>query len=121
MSFEFEFSPEQRLLRRSARQFLRTEIEPNLPPDDWSGHGGDAPLHLVKKLQQQGYLGMPIPRELGGAGMGEPGYCLVAEEIGAVDASLGTIVGAHTGIGMMPIYLFGNEEQRERFVRPLAD
>jgi alkylation response protein AidB-like acyl-CoA dehydrogenase len=121
MTFEFGFSPEQQLLRRSARAFMRTEIEPHLPPDDWTGHGGDAPLDLVRKMQRQGYLGMPIPRELGGAGMGEPGYCLVAEEIGAVDASLGTIVGAHTGIGMMPIYLFGTEEQRERYVRPLAD
>lgn len=121
MAFEFDFSPEQKLLRRSAREFMRNEIEPHLPKDDWSGHGGDAPLHLIAKMQKQGYLGLPIPRDLGGAGLGEPGYCLVGEEIGAVDASIGTIVGAHTGIGMMPIYLFGNEEQRERFVRPLAD
>ena len=55
MAFEFQFSPAQRLLKRSARDFCRTEIEPFLPQDDWSGHGGDSPLHLVKKLQQQGY------------------------------------------------------------------
>lgn len=121
MPFEFGFTPQQRLLRRSARAFMRTEVEPYLPQDDWRGHGGDAPLDLCRKMQRQGYFGMPIPRELGGAGMGEVGYCLVGEEVGAVDASIGTILGAHTGIGMMPIYLFGNEEQRERFVRPLAD
>lgn len=120
MAFEFQFSPEQRLLKRSARDFCRTEIEPHLPVDDWSGHGGDSPLHLVKKLQDQGYFGMPIPREWDGAGMGETGYCLVFEEIASVDSSIATIFGAHTGIGLAPLYLFGNEEQRERFVRPIC-
>lgn len=121
MAFEFEFTPEQRLLRRSARHFLRTEIEPFLPADDWTGHGGEAPLDLVKKMQQQGYFGLSAPRELGGAGMGEIGYCLVFEEVAAMDGSLGTIFGAHTGIGLMPLYLFGNTEQRERYVRPIAE
>ncbi len=121
MAFEFSFPPDLRLLQRSARSFLRTEIEPHLPSDDWSGHGGDSPLHLVKKMQDQGYFAMPVPTELGGAGMGELGYCVLMEETGAVDASLGTILGAHTGIGMMPIYLFGNEDQRERWVRPVAE
>lgn len=120
MAFEFEFSPEHRLLRRSVRAFLRNEIEPNLPKDDWSGHGGDSPLGLVKKMQAQGLFGMPIPRQWDGSGLGEVGYCIMNEEIGAVDASLGTIVGAHTGIGMMPIYLFGNEAQKEKYLRPLA-
>jgi alkylation response protein AidB-like acyl-CoA dehydrogenase len=118
--FQFEFSAEDRLLRRTAREFMRTEIEPFLPEDDWTGHGGASPLDLVKRMQDQGYFGLPIPRDLGGAGVGEVGYAIVDEEVGAVDASLATILGAHTGIGMMPIYLFGNEEQRERYVRPLA-
>ncbi len=120
MAFEFNFTPEQRLLKRSARAFCRTEIEPYLPKDDWTGHGGESPLHLVKKLQDQGYFGMPIPRELDGAGMGESGYCIVFEEIASVDSSIATIFGAHTGIGLAPIYLFGNEDQREQYVRPIA-
>lgn len=121
MAFEFEFSPEQRLLKRSARQFMRNQIEPHLPVDDWSGHGGDSPLHLVKKMQEQGWFGIGMPRSLGGADMGEVGYCILMEEISAVDSSLGTIYGAHSGIGLMPIYLFGNAEQRERYVRPIAE
>ncbi|MEK6985989.1 MAG: acyl-CoA dehydrogenase family protein [Candidatus Thermoplasmatota archaeon] len=121
MAFEFEFSPEQRLLKRSARQFMRNQIEPHLPADDWSGHGGDSPLHLVKKMQEQGWFGIGMPRSLGGADMGEVGYCILMEEISAVDSSLGTIYGAHSGIGLMPIYLFGNAEQRERYVRPIAE
>ncbi len=120
MAFEFEFAPEHRLLRRSARAFLRNEIEPRLPRDDWSGHGGHSPMDLVKRMQQQGFFGLPIPREWGGAGLGEVGYCIMNEEIGAIDASLGTIVGAHTGIGMMPIHLFGDRDQKERYLRPLA-
>ncbi len=120
MPFQFEFSPEHRLLQRTARAFFRNEVEPRLPADDWTGHGGHSPLDLVKRIQKQGYFGMPVPRELGGSGLGEVGYCIVNEEVGAVDASIGTIMGAHTGIGLMPIYLFGNEEQRERYVPPLA-
>ncbi|MHB1262375.1 MAG: acyl-CoA dehydrogenase family protein [Thermoplasmatota archaeon] len=120
MAFEFEFSPEHRLLQRSCKAFMRGEIEPFLPKDDWSGHGGASPLDLVKKMQAKGLFGMPIPREWDGTGLGEVGYCIMNEEIGAVDASLGTIVGAHTGIGMMPIYLFGNQAQREKYLRPLA-
>lgn len=121
MAFEFDFPPELRLLRRTARDFLRTEIEPDLPEDDWSGHGGESPLHLVKKMQDQGYFGVSIPEEYGGPGLGEAGYCILMEETAAVDGSLGTILGAHTGIGLVPIYLFGNEEQRERYVRPAAE
>lgn len=121
MGFDFSFSPQERLLKRSCRNFMANEIKPYLPEDDWSGHGGDSPLHLVKKLQDQGYFGMSVPRDYGGSGMGEVGYCIVMEEASAVDASLVTILGAHTGIGLMPIYLFGNEEQRERYVRPAAE
>ncbi|MGB0652489.1 MAG: acyl-CoA dehydrogenase family protein [Thermoplasmatota archaeon] len=121
MSIEFSFSPEQRLLQRSLRQYLREEIEPRLPVDDWTGHGGHSPMDLVKEMQQKGYFGMSIPREYGGAGMGEVGYCITMEEVSRVDASIVTILGAHTGIGLMPIYLFGNEEQREQYARPASD
>jgi alkylation response protein AidB-like acyl-CoA dehydrogenase len=121
MAFEFEFSPEQRLLKRTVRDFCRNEIEPYLPEDDWSGHGGETPLELVGKLQKQGLFGLPIPKNLGGPDMGEIGYCIAFEEIAAVDSSLATVFGAHTGIGLMPIYLFGNDEQKERFVRPVAE
>ncbi len=121
MPIEFSFTPEQRLLRRSAREFMRTQIEPHLPADDWTGHGGHTPMNLVKALQDQGYFGLAVPRELGGAGMGEVEYCLVFEELAAVDSSLATVFGAHTGIGLMPLYLFGNEEQRERYVRPIGE
>src|SRR5688500_8991309 len=71
-------------------------------------------------MQEKGFFGVPIPREWDGTGLGEVGYCVVNEEIGGVDASLGTIMAAHTGIGMMPIYLFGNQAQRDRYLRPLA-
>ncbi len=121
MPFAFSFDARERLLRRSVREFMRSEIEPHLPEDDWSGHGGESPLHLVKKMQDQGLFGLPVPPKYGGPGLGEVGYCIAFEEIAAVDSSLATIFGAHTGIGLMPLYLFGNEEQRERYVRPIAE
>lgn len=121
MAIEFSLGPRERLLRRSVRTFLADEVEPYLPQDDWSGHGGQSPLDLVAKMQRQGLFGLPIPAEYGGPGLGEVGYCIAFEEIAAVDSSIATIFGAHTGIGLMPLYLFGNEEQRERFVRPIAE
>lgn len=100
---------------------MRNEIEPFLPDDDWTGHGGETPMHLVRKMQAQGYFGLTIPRELGGAGLGEVGYALVIGEVSAVDSGLGTIIGAHTGIGLAPLWLFGTKEQREKYVRPIAE
>ncbi|MBW3583822.1 MAG: acyl-CoA dehydrogenase family protein [Euryarchaeota archaeon] len=115
----FRLTPEQRLLKKTTREFLESEVR-HLVKEDKHGHGV-FPEAAVKKMQEQGIFGMPIPRKYGGAGMGEVGYCLVAEEVGAVDSSLATILGAHTGIGMAPIWLFGNEDHRERIVRPLAE
>lgn len=119
MAIDFTFTPEQRLFRKTAREFLRTEIKPLLK-EDKLGHG-IFPVEAVKKLQAHGYLGVPVPREYGGAGLGEVGYCILMEEMGRVSSSLSTIVGAHTGICLTPVWIFANPEQRERFVRPLAD
>lgn len=119
MAIDFTFTPEQKLLRKTVREFLDAEIEPLLK-EDKMGHG-TFPVEAVKKMQKHGLFGVPIPREYGGSGLGEVGYCIVAEEAGRTDSSISTIMGAHTGIGMNPMWIFGNEEQRERFVRPLAE
>ncbi len=118
MAIDFTFGPRERLFKRTVRQFLGEEIRPLLR-DVKTGHGV-FPEEAVAKMQEHGLLGVPIPREYGGAGLGEVGYCLLLEELGAVDSSLSTIVGAHTGICVTPLWIFGDESQRERFVRPLA-
>jgi alkylation response protein AidB-like acyl-CoA dehydrogenase len=119
LAIEFTFGPRERLLRRTVQEFMRNEIRPMLK-EDKTGHG-TFPVEAVKRLQEHGFFGVPIPREYGGAGLGEVGYCILVEELGRMDSSIATIVGAHTGICLTPTWIFGNEEQRERFVRPMAD
>lgn len=119
MAIDFTFTPEQRLFQKTLREFLRSEIKPLLK-EDKMGHG-IFPEEAVRRLQAHGLCGVPIPRGFGGAGMGEVGYCILMEELSRVSSSLATIVGAHTGICATPLWIFSNEEQRERFVRPLAD
>jgi len=118
MAIEFGFTPQQDLFRRNVRKLLRNEILPRVVVEK-EGHGL-FPGEAVKILGAHGLLGVPIPREYGGAGLGEVGYCILAEELGGVDSSLATIVGAHTSIGTTPIWLFGTEDQRRRYVPDLA-
>jgi alkylation response protein AidB-like acyl-CoA dehydrogenase len=118
MAIEFAFTPKQQLLRRTARKFLRDEVWPNLD-DDRPGHG-TWPQKTVDELGRLGLLGLPIPKEYGGGGFGEVGYTLFVEEIGRIDSSLATIAAAHTSIGMTPIWLFGTEDQRRKYLPPLA-
>lgn len=118
MAIEFSFTPQQELFRRSLRRLFRTEIAPRLL-NEKVGHGvwpGDA----VRILGDHGLLGVPIPREYGGAGLGEVGYAIAAEELGRIDSSLATILGAHTSIGATPIWLFGTETQRRKYLPELA-
>ncbi|MFA5861091.1 MAG: acyl-CoA dehydrogenase family protein [Candidatus Thermoplasmatota archaeon] len=119
MALDFSFSEEQELFRQTVREFVDEEIRPMMPRGFVEGH--EFPWAIVRKIQKQGLMGVPIPREYGGAGMGEVGYCIMIEELAHLDASVATIVGAHTGICVQPLYLFGTEAQRETFVRPLSD
>ena len=75
---------------------------------------------VVKKAGEIGLLGVPFPREYGGLGAGEIGYCILMEELGKVDTSFTTIVGAHIGIGAMAIYLGGNQQLKEKYLPDLC-
>ncbi len=66
----------------------------------------------MRKLGENGLLGVPFPQKYGGAGLGEMGYCILMEEMGGVCTSTATLIGAHIGIGAMAIYLGGNEAQK---------
>jgi alkylation response protein AidB-like acyl-CoA dehydrogenase len=118
MGFEFSFTPEQKLFRRTLRDFLDEEIRPKI--DDEFYESEEFPWDLVEPIARQGLFGVPIPKEYGGAGMGEVGYGILLEELAKVDTGLSTIVGAHIGICAMPIYLFGTEEQKETYLPPLC-
>lgn len=85
-------------------------------------HDRDAsfPYEIVAKLAELGFLGLPVPEEYGGVGADTLTYALVVEELSRADASVGITVAAHTSLGTMPFLLFGTDEQKRRYVPPLA-
>ena len=113
----FELSADQREIQSLAREFARAEIEPNA--SEWDrAHG--FPRELFGKLAELGFLGVCIPEEYGGAGADFLSYILVLEELSRADAGVGVTVAVHTSAVTLPILAFGSDEQRSRFVPPLA-
>jgi len=114
---DFELSPEQREIQALARDFARTEIEPHAA--DWDREHG-FPRELTGRLGELGLMGVCVPEEYGGAGADFVSYALVLEELSRADAGVGVTVAVHTSAATLPILAFGTEEQRARFVPPLA-
>ncbi|HTW76447.1 MAG TPA: acyl-CoA dehydrogenase family protein [Thermoplasmata archaeon] len=117
MAIEFSFTPDQEAFRDAVRQFLQREVAPIVAAMDETE---EFPRDSVRKMQAEGYFGVPIPEEYGGLGLGKVGYCIFLEELGKVDASHGTIVGAHTSLGTTPLLYYGTEEQKRRWLVPAA-
>lgn len=115
--FEFKFTEEQNMLREMVKDFTNNEIKPIASKIDLEGK---IPEDLIKKMAEIGLLGISFPEEYGGSGFGEVGYCLMQEEIGRGCMSTATFIGAHQSIGANTIYLGGNEEQKKKFLVPLA-
>jgi alkylation response protein AidB-like acyl-CoA dehydrogenase len=114
---DFELSREHQALRRLIREFAEEELRPATRQADRSAQ---PPMEVLKKAAEIGLLGVPFPREYGGLGAGETGYCILMEELGRVDTSFATIIGAHIGIGSMAIYLGGNQRLREKYLPDLC-
>jgi alkylation response protein AidB-like acyl-CoA dehydrogenase len=114
---EFQFTEEQRMLRDMARDFVINEIKPIAAQIDIEEK---IPEELRIKLGELGFLGVSFPEEYGGGGFGEVGYCLMQEEIARGCMSTATFIGAHQSIGANVIYLGGTEEQKQKFLVPLA-
>jgi alkylation response protein AidB-like acyl-CoA dehydrogenase len=114
---DFELSDEQREIQALAREFSRAEIEPHAAAWD-RAHG--FPHELLGKLAEVGLMGVCIPEEWGGAGADFLSYVLVLEELSRADAGVGVTVAVHTSATTLPILTFGTDEQRSRFVPPLA-
>ncbi len=110
-------TPEHLELREGVAAFAREAIEPRARDLDESG---DFPWENVARLAARGLLGVPVPEELGGMGRDTVAYLLVIEELAKFDASHAITVSAHTTLGTSPILTFGTDEQRRRFVPPLA-
>jgi len=114
---EFSLSEDQREIQSLAREFAQAEIEPNAAT--WDREHA-FPSALIGKLAGLGLLGVCIPEEYGGAGADFLSYILVLEELSRADAGVGVTVAVHTSAVTLPILTFGTDEQRSRFVPPLA-
>jgi alkylation response protein AidB-like acyl-CoA dehydrogenase len=114
---DFRPSEEQVLLRRSVREFAETEIRPHVREWDQEQH---FPAELRTKLAALGLLGIQFPEKYGGAGMSAIDYCICIEELARVDPAIALSVAAHNGLCSSHISLFGTEEQKQRFLVPLA-
>lgn len=118
MPIEFELPPEAKLAKKAARRFVENEIMPI--EEEMDKEFKENPRDIIEKAGKMGLMGTSIPKRYGGAGLGEVGYCAVMEEIGGFSSSIATIIGAHLGLGVTTIYLFGNEEQRKRYLPKLT-
>ncbi len=114
---EFKFTEDQVMLRDMVRDFVNNEIKPRAAEID---SNEKIPEDLIKQLGELGLLGVSFPEEYGGAGMGEVGYCLMQEEIARGCMSTATFIGAHQSIGSNTIYIGGTEEQKKKYLVPLA-
>ncbi len=104
-------------LQERVRDFARQTLAPVASELDESGN---FPWASVAAMAEMGLLGVPVPQDLGGMGLDGLSYILVVEELAKVDASHAITVSAHTTLGTSPILAFGTEEQKRRFVPPLA-
>jgi hypothetical protein len=114
---DVRLSEQQELLRKTIREFSEAEIRPHVREWDTAQH---FPRELVPKLADLGLMGIQFPEEYGGAGMSAVDYCICIEELARVDPSVSLSVAAHNGLCTAHIFMFGTEEQKKRYVVPLA-
>ena len=113
----FPFTQEHEMIRQAARDFAQNEIAPIAAEFDESG---DFPAQTIKKMGEMGFMGIEVPEEYGGAGMDTLAYVLALEEICKADASHGTIMSVNNSLFCYAILKFGTEEQKHKFIKPVA-
>ena len=113
----FELTEEQEQIKYSVREFAESEIRPHVMEWDETQHFPD---ELRPKLAELGLMGVLFPEEYGGAGLGYVEYATIIEELGRVDGSVGLSVAAHNSLCSNHIYTFGSEEQKQKYLVPLA-
>ncbi|MFZ5633503.1 MAG: acyl-CoA dehydrogenase family protein [Bacillota bacterium] len=113
----FDLTEEQKLIRDNVYDFAQNEIVPGAPERDRTGK---FPLDLIKKMADLGLMGLPVDEKYGGAGADYVSYLLATEEITRADASLGLTYDAHIALGIAPIYYFGSEEQKNKYLPVLC-
>jgi len=114
---KFELNDEQLQIKNSIREFAESEVLPHVMEWDETQH---FPVELRPQLAELGLMGIIIPEQYGGSGMGYIEYATIIEELGRVDGSLGLSVAAHNSLCSNHIYKFGSEEQKQKYLMPLA-
>jgi alkylation response protein AidB-like acyl-CoA dehydrogenase len=114
---DLDLSPEQQDFVRTVRAFVDDAIRPNA--ERWDEEH-ELPMEAVKQMAELGLFGLPFPEEYGGAGADFLTLCLAIEEIARVDSSLALTLEAAVGLGAMPVYRFGSEEQKQKWLPQLA-
>ena len=112
----FQLTKEQEFVQKMVREFAKTEVEP-LAADIDKEHR--FPVETVEKMAKYGLLGIPFPTKYGGAGGDELSYAITIEELAKVCASTSVIVSAHTSLCCWPIYKYGTEDQKMKYLPEL--
>ncbi len=113
----FELSKEQELVRRTVREFAEQRVAPVAEELDREQR---FPYELVAELAELGLMGMTIPEEYGGGGADTVSYAIAVEELTRTDSSVAITMAAHHSLGTLPIYYYGTEEQKQRWLPDLA-
>ncbi|MBD3163432.1 MAG: acyl-CoA dehydrogenase [Candidatus Eisenbacteria bacterium] len=108
---------EHEAIRQAVREFAESEIRPHATRID---REGKIPKEILTKMAELGYLGIPYPEEIGGAGMDLLSYAIAVEEVSRICASTGITLAAHTSLSVYPILRYGTDEQKERYLRKLT-
>jgi alkylation response protein AidB-like acyl-CoA dehydrogenase len=117
MLMQYELTEEQKQVKRAVREFAEAEIKPHVMEWDEAQH---FPREMFFKMGELGLSGVIFPEEYGGAGMGYIEYVTVIEEISRIDGSIGLSVAAHNSLCTNHIFQYGTEEQKKKYVTPLA-
>ena len=116
-AMDFTFTDEQQALRATVRDFAERVIAPRAEEMDASG---EFPTDIVLEMGKLGLFGIPFPESYGGGDGDFTGLCIAIEELARIDSSMAITLEAGVGLGAMPIFLFGTEEQKQRWLIPLA-
>ncbi len=113
----FKTTDAHEALRKKVRAFAEEKVKPIAFDLD---QNNEFPDDIVKEMGELGFLGIPYPKEYGGQGLDVISYAIVVEELSRVDGGVGVICSAHTSLGSWPIFAFGTEEQKKKYLTPLA-
>ena len=114
---DFELTDEQELIREAVREFAETEVAPIAGELDRDHR---FPSELLPKMAELNLMGMPYPEKVGGAGADELSYIIAVEEISRACASTGCILSAHSSLATWPVYKFGTDAQKDRYLSDMA-